>query len=169
MWVLVPCSVILTGIITVLLTVVFSSPALSRLPVKMTEHGTKTHLWHDMFTYWTYTRDNAGHEKTAVNKTFYYTCSFVITLLKYKRKTENNHLNPVITQTRPCNILQWGLDSAVVSALACHRCDPGSNPAVRMWQGSGRPSQGRWFSPGSPVSSTTYYHRTPTAAPSRTR
>ena len=34
-----------------------------------------------------------------------------------------------------------GLDSAVVSALACHRCDPGSNPGVCMWQGSGRPSK----------------------------
>ena len=38
-------------------------------------------------------------------------------------------------------IAQWGLDSAVVSALVCHRCDPGSNPDVRMWQGSGRPSK----------------------------
>ena len=35
----------------------------------------------------------------------------------------------------------WGLDSAVVSALACHHCDPVSNPGVRMWQGSGRPSK----------------------------
>ena len=24
----------------------------------------------------------------------------------------------------------------LVSALACHRCDPGSNPGVGMWQGS---------------------------------
>ena len=35
----------------------------------------------------------------------------------------------------------WGLDSAVVSVLACHRCDPGSNPGVHMWQGSGRQSK----------------------------
>ena len=27
------------------------SPLLSRLPVKFTELGAKTHLWHDMFTY----------------------------------------------------------------------------------------------------------------------
>ena len=32
----------------------------------------------------------------------------------------------------------WGLDSAVVNALACH---PGSNPGVGMWQGSGLPSK----------------------------
>ena len=47
----------------------------------------------------------------------------------------------------------WGLDSAVVYALDCHRCDPGSNPGVCMWQGSGRPSkvggfpQVLWFPP----------------------
>ena len=31
----------------------------------------------------------------------------------------------------------------MVNALACHRCDPGSNLGVRvgMWQGSGRPSK----------------------------
>ena len=42
-----------------------------------------------------------------------------------------------------------GLDSAVVSALACHRCDPGSNPGARMWQGSGsgRPSKVGGFAP----------------------
>ena len=33
------------------------------------------------------------------------------------------------------------LDNAVVKALACHRCDPGSNPGVSMWQGKGRPSK----------------------------
>ena len=31
--------------------------------------------------------------------------------------------------------------SAVVNALGCHRCDPGSNPGVGMWQGSCRPSK----------------------------
>ena len=34
-----------------------------------------------------------------------------------------------------------GLDSAVVKALACHRCNPGSNPVVGMWQGSDRLSK----------------------------
>ena len=34
-----------------------------------------------------------------------------------------------------------GMDSAVVNELACHRCDPGSNPGVGMRQGSGRPSK----------------------------
>ena len=29
----------------------------------------------------------------------------------------------------------------MVSALACHRCDPGSNSGVSMWQGGGRPSK----------------------------
>ena len=53
------------------------------------------------------------------------------------------------------------LDSIVDNALACHLCDPGSNPGEGMWQGSGRPS------PGSPVSSTTFDHITPTSAPSR--
>ena len=33
------------------------------------------------------------------------------------------------------------LDRAVVSALTCHRCAPGSNPGVRMWQGSDCPSK----------------------------
>ena len=33
------------------------------------------------------------------------------------------------------------LDSAVVNTLACHRCDPGLNPGVGMWQGSGCPSK----------------------------
>ena len=61
-----------------------------------------------------------------------------------------------------------GLDSAEVSALACHPCDPGSNPGVRMWQGSGRPPP-PWFSLGSPVSSTTYDHRMPTSVPLRRR
>ena len=40
-------------LITVMLTVVFSWPAISSLSVKLTEHGTKTLLWHDMFTYLT--------------------------------------------------------------------------------------------------------------------
>ena len=40
--------------ITSLFTVVFMWPALSRLPIKLTEHRTKTHLWHDMFAYLTY-------------------------------------------------------------------------------------------------------------------
>ena len=29
----------------------------------------------------------------------------------------------------------------VVNALACHRCDPGSNPGIGMWPGSGRSSK----------------------------
>ena len=32
-------------------------------------------------------------------------------------------------------------DSVVDNALACHHCDPGSNPGQGMWQGSGRPSR----------------------------
>ena len=61
------------------------------------------------------------------------------------------------------------LDSAVVSALACRRCDPGSNPGVRMWQGGGRPSKVGGFPRVLRFPSTTYDHRTPTSAPSRTR
>ena len=37
--------------------------------------------------------------------------------------------------------IYWGLDSAVVNALACHRCDSGLNPGVGMWQGSASPSK----------------------------
>ena len=29
----------------------------------------------------------------------------------------------------------------MVNTLACHHCDPGSNPGVGMWQGSGRSSK----------------------------
>ena len=36
---------------------------------------------------------------------------------------------------------KWGLDSAVVMALACHTCAPGLNPGVGMWQGNGHPSK----------------------------
>ena len=39
-----------TVIIPVLFTVVGTCPAMSRLPVKLTELGSKTHLCHDMFT-----------------------------------------------------------------------------------------------------------------------
>ena len=63
----------------------------------------------------------------------------------------------------------FGLDSVVDNALACHHGDPGSNPGQGMWQGSGRPSRFGGFPPGSPVSSTTFDHLTPTPAPSRTR
>ena len=57
-----------------------------------------------------------------------------------------------------------GLDIVVDNALACHVCDPDSNPG----KACGRVVvQVRWFSPGSPVSSTTFEHLTPTSAPSR--
>ena len=42
----------------VMLTVISTSPALSRLPIKLPEQGTKAHLWHSMFTFWYYTRGN---------------------------------------------------------------------------------------------------------------
>ena len=32
-------------------------------------------------------------------------------------------------------------DRVVDRALAFHLCDPGSNPGVVMWEGSGRPSE----------------------------
>ena len=35
------------------------------------------------------------------------------------------------------SVFSWGLDSAVVKALACHSCHPGSNPGVGTWQDSG--------------------------------
>ena len=57
------------------------------------------------------------------------------------------------------------VDSVVDNALACHLCDLGSNPGQGMWQGSGRPSRFCGFPPGSPVSSTTFDHITPTSAP----
>ena len=38
-------------------------------------------------------------------------------------------------------VVYGGLDSVVDNALACHHCDPGSNPGQGMWQGSGRPSR----------------------------
>ena len=38
------------------------------------------------------------------------------------------------------------MDSAVVNALACHRCDLGSNHGVGMWQGCARPSKVGRFS-----------------------
>ena len=57
-----------------------------------------------------------------------------------------------------------GLGGLVDNALACHLCDPGSNPDQSMWQGSGRPS-----TPDSLVFSTTFDHITPTSVPSRTR
>ena len=40
-------------------TDVFSWPAFYRLPVKLPEDGTHTHLWHDMFTYLSYNERNA--------------------------------------------------------------------------------------------------------------
>ena len=33
------------------------------------------------------------------------------------------------------------LDSTVIKALACHRCDQRSNPGGGMWYGSGRQSK----------------------------
>ena len=40
------------------------SPALSGLPdsVKLTEQGTESHLWHDMFTFWYYTFRNVPND-----------------------------------------------------------------------------------------------------------
>ena len=52
-------------------------------------------------------------------------------------------LYPVVVGKRAAKPLESvfehrDLDSVVNNALACHLCDPGSNPGQGMWQGSGR-------------------------------
>ena len=48
-----------------------------------------------------------------------------------------NYTNPCLATL--CD--RYSLDSVMDNALACHLCDPGSNPGQGMWQGSGRPSR----------------------------
>ena len=67
-------------------------------------------------------------------------------------------------EVKPCLM---GVDSAVVRALACRCCNPGSNSDVRMWQGSGCPSKVSGYSRILRFPSPCITTKTPTSVPLR--